>query len=247
MAKSKYEQIYKELKEKINNHVYEEGAYLPSENTLIQEYGCSRNTVRRAISHLVMDGDVQPRHGKGVRVIHSAAAYNQGYDMLATGMEGFSTTAKKHGFSIKTKVITFQEMVVDEKLSRQTGFPEGKEVYFIQRVRFLNGVARMVDTNYIRKDIVTGLTKEQARISLFEYFTNALGIELTTIKRRITVEHSTPLDERYLSLGEYNCVAVMTSRCFNQDGIQFEFSQAHNRPDIFVFNSVTSKSLMPNL
>lgn len=247
MAKSKYELIYKELKEKINNNEYKEGTYLPPENTLIQQYDCSRNTVRRAISHLVMDGDVQPRHGKGVRVIRSSSPQNHEHDFLASGMDGFSATVKRYGFSIKNKVITFTDLVVDEKLSQKTGFPVGTEIYFIQRIRFLNDVAKMVDTNLLRKDIVVGLTGEIAQNSLFDYFTNVLGIELTTIKRKVTVEHSTPFDERYLSLGDYNCLAVLTSRCYNQDGIQFEYTESRNRPDIFAFNSVISKSLKPNL
>ena len=33
---------------------------LPSENSLVKEYGCSRNTVRRAVAELTSDGYVQP-------------------------------------------------------------------------------------------------------------------------------------------------------------------------------------------
>ena len=36
MPKSKYEQIYKSLKKRIDSGEYNEGSYLPSENTLIQ-------------------------------------------------------------------------------------------------------------------------------------------------------------------------------------------------------------------
>ena len=56
MPKSKYELIYKDLKDKIDRKEYKEGTFLPPENTLVQQYDCSRNTIRRAISHLVMEG-----------------------------------------------------------------------------------------------------------------------------------------------------------------------------------------------
>ena len=56
MPKSKYEWIYKDLKEKIENGSYVFQELLPSENLLIQFYDCSRNTVRRAIGRLVTDG-----------------------------------------------------------------------------------------------------------------------------------------------------------------------------------------------
>ena len=70
MPRSKYESIYKDLKQKIEEGEYAYQALLPSEHQLILSYGCSRNTVRRALSNLVADGYVQTLPGKGVRNIY---------------------------------------------------------------------------------------------------------------------------------------------------------------------------------
>ena len=70
MPKAKYEFIYQDLKKKIESNEFPYQELLPSENTLIQVYTCSRNTVRRAISKLVTDGYVQTLQGKGVRNIY---------------------------------------------------------------------------------------------------------------------------------------------------------------------------------
>ena len=69
MPKAKYDTIYKDLKEKIETEIYAYQEILPSEHMLIHEYGCSRNTVRRALAELTADGYVQPMHGRGVRNI----------------------------------------------------------------------------------------------------------------------------------------------------------------------------------
>ena len=45
MPKSIYEDIYKDLKMKIEDNTFAYQELLPSENTLIQTYGCSRNTL----------------------------------------------------------------------------------------------------------------------------------------------------------------------------------------------------------
>jgi GntR family trehalose operon transcriptional repressor len=66
MPKSIYEDIYKDLKMKIEDNTFAYQELLPSENTLIQTYSCSRNTLRRAVSLLVSDGYVQTMQGKGV-------------------------------------------------------------------------------------------------------------------------------------------------------------------------------------
>ena len=69
MPKAKYDYIYKDLKEKIETEFYGYQQMLPSENEFVKEYGCSRNTVRRAIAELTADGYVQPVAGEGVRNI----------------------------------------------------------------------------------------------------------------------------------------------------------------------------------
>ena len=49
MPKAKYEGIYHSLKKRIEAQDYPYQSLLPSENTLLEEYACSRNTVRRAV------------------------------------------------------------------------------------------------------------------------------------------------------------------------------------------------------
>ena len=63
MPKAKYEGIYRSIKKRIEAQDYPYQSLLPSENTLIAEYDCSRNTVRRAIAELIADGYVQSRDG----------------------------------------------------------------------------------------------------------------------------------------------------------------------------------------
>ncbi len=58
MPKAKYEGIYHSIKKRIEAQDYPYQSLLPSENTLIEEYACSRNTVRRALAELVADGYV---------------------------------------------------------------------------------------------------------------------------------------------------------------------------------------------
>ena len=55
MPKAKYDHIYKDLKEKIETEFYAYQQMLPSENAFVKEYGCSRNTVRRALAELTAE------------------------------------------------------------------------------------------------------------------------------------------------------------------------------------------------
>ena len=77
--------------------------------------------------------------------------------------------------------------------------------------------------------------------SLFNFIEKKVGMPIRTIKRSVTVQRVTPFDEKYLDLDDYNCLAVITSHVFNNDGIQFEYTESRNRPDLFVFNSVITR------
>lgn len=232
MPKSKFEQIYKDLKEKIESGDYAYQDLLPSENTMVSIYNCSRNTIRRALSKLTEQGYVQPLHGKGVRVIYQPidqAAFTIG------GIESFKESAIRNHRKRHTEVLQFAEITADERLAAKTRFPIGSELYYLQRVRFLDGIALILDINMFLKSLVPNLTKEIAENSIYEYIENDLGMSIVTSKRKITVERATQIDEKYLQLNDYNCLAVVTGQTFNADGIMFEYTQSRHRPDYFCF------------
>ncbi len=83
--------------------------------------------------------------------------------------------------------------------------------------------------------LVPGLTVEIAERSVYDYIENELGMPIVTSKRRITVERVTELDEKWLDLGDYNCMAVISGKVYNADGVMFEFTQSRHRPDYFSF------------
>ncbi len=232
MPKAKYAEIYRDLKSKIENGEYEFQKLLPSENSLVLAYSCSRNTIRRAVSALVTDGYVQTMQGKGVRNIFQPALQTS---FTIGEIESFKESAIRNGQVPKTEVLSFTEITADSKISGRTGFPAGCGLYYLLRLHYLDGKALILNHNYFRKDIVTNLTKEIAENSIYEYLENELHIPIVTSKRIMTVEKMTEIDEKYLDLGDYNCLAVVCSHTYNNDGIMFEYTQSRHRPDYFRF------------
>ena len=143
MPRQKYEQIYSTLKAQIEAGDYPVGGLLPSENVLVGEFQCSRNTVRRALANLVRDGYVQTRQGWGVCNIYQpieTSAYTMGT------IESFAETARRTGQNSATRVVLFTTCTADEALSRRTGFPPGTELFYLQRVHDLDGVLTEFDS-----------------------------------------------------------------------------------------------------
>ncbi|MDD3204536.1 MAG: trehalose operon repressor [Lachnospiraceae bacterium] len=232
MPGAKYDQIYRSLREKIEQKEYEYQSLMPSEHILIETFTCSRNTVRRALKQLADEGYVQSIHGKGVRVIYQP--YEQA-EFLLSGIESLKEAAARNKKPYITKVICFAELKVDEKMHARTSFPIGTEIYYLQRVRYIDGQALIIDHNYFQKEIVKNLTPEIAERSVYEYLEEVLGENIVTTKRKVTVERMTEIDAKYLELKGYNCLAVVSSMTYNANGIMFEYTQSRHRPDSFVF------------
>ena len=226
MPRAKYDHIYLDLKEKIERGEYAYQEFLPSENTMVCTYGCSRNTVRRAVSSLVRDGYVQTMQGKGVRNIFRPV--EQTLFTLGT-IESFRESALRNQLSYSTKVVLFTELTADDKIALRSGFPRGTPLYYLQRVHYLEGKALILNHNYFLKECVPGLTPEIAE--------NTLHMTIVNSKRVMTVEKITEIDEKYLELNrnDYNCLAVVTSHTYNSDGVMFEYTQSRHRPDYFSF------------
>ena len=230
--KAKYAEIYEDLKEKIESGTYPKDSYLPSEHTLISAYDCSRNTVRRAISALASEGYLQSMHGKGVLVIWQPPQQSL---FSLSGIESLQEAAKRNDMSYRTKVVHFAELTIDERLSKRTGFAVGEEVYYIQRVRYFDDEAYILDHNWFLKSVLPGLTKKIAEQSIYEYMEKKLGVTIATTSRKMTVEPMTQVDEKYLDMKEYNCLAVVTSQTYTGSGVMFEYTVSRHRPDEFVF------------
>lgn len=234
MPKSIYETIYKDLKKKIENNTFAYQELLPSENTLIQTYGCSRNTLRRAVGCLVTDGYVQTMQGKGVRNIYQPADQTA---FTIGEIESFRESASRNGQTASTKVLLFTEIMINEKQAAVTGFEQGSEVYYIQRLHYLDEIPLIINHNYFLKSAVPGLTKEIAGKSIYDYLENTLRMTIVNSKRIMTVEKVTEIDEKYLKLNveDYNCMAVISSQTYNSDGTMFEYTQSRHKPDYFRF------------
>lgn len=239
MPKSKFEDIYRDIKKKVESGDYLYGELLPSENMFIGIYRCSRNTIRRALAVLAEDGYVQSVHGKGVQVIYQPI--DDKANFTVGGIESFRETSLRNNLRPVTHIACFETLTADETLYKKTSFPPGSEVTHITRIRNIGGSNLIVDDNYFLSSAVPGLNPEIAAQSIYAYLEGTLGMQIVTSKRRITVERATEADRALLDLQGYDCLAVVTSNTFNSDGVMFEYTQSRHHPEYFSFQDTATR------
>jgi len=229
-----YYEIYEDLREKIMLGVYPYQSYIPSELQLVEEYECSHNTVRKAISVLTLHGFVQPIRGKGVVVIWQP---RQRTRFELGGIETFQEAVKRCGLEANTRVRLFEHVIATREIAIATGFMEGTELVHLERIRRFSGVDLILDKSYFLASCVKGLTKEIAEQSIFTYLEDVLGVEITTSNRTITMEYATADDREALDLLDFDMLAVVENRTFNSNGVMFEVTESRHRPDYFTFST----------
>lgn len=181
-----------------------------------------------------VSGRIKAMQGKGVRNIYQPAAQTA---FTIGEIESFRESALRNGHSPLTKVLLFTEFAISEKQAAYTGFPAGTDIYYIQRLHYLDNMPLIINHNYFLKEAVSDLTAEIAENSIYDYLKNTLHMTIVNSKRIMTVEKITQIDEKYLKLNaeDYNCMAVVSSQTYNSDGVMFEYTQSRHRPDYFRF------------
>ena len=112
--------------------------------------------------------------------------------------------------------------------------PDAK-LYYIERLRLMDGIAVIRDTNMYLMSEAPGLTPEIASRSIYRYLEDELHMTITTSRRRVTAEKPTPEDLACMDLTEYPFVLVVSGQVFNSNGVLFEYTQSRHRPDLVCF------------
>lgn len=154
-----YRQIADRLREKIDDHDLAPGAQLPSENMLVEEYGVSRVTARRALSVLVTDGLVTAEHGRGWFVRRRPPVRRLSSDRFARRKEGkaaFTVDMETNSRSFTVEVLFVGKATVPPSVASRLGLETGA-VVIVRRRRYLaEGQPIEYATSYIPLDIAAG-------------------------------------------------------------------------------------------
>lgn len=105
--------------------------------------------------------------GKGYE-LSSSPYYVLQTSFTIGSIETFTESAKRNNQKAKTKVIYFAKLVVDKRIAAKTGFNIGDEIYYLQRLHYLDGKALILNHNYFLKSVAKDLTIEIAEKSIYE-------------------------------------------------------------------------------
>jgi GntR family transcriptional regulator len=131
-ARPRYRELAAKLREAITTGEYAETGRLPSEESLAQQYGVSRGTVRQALSVLRTNGLVTSRRGTP-RVILGTQRTPNFYELMS-----FTHWARSIGEVPSGRTIEVEHRPADNLEAEQLQLEPGTMIYLVLRLRYLS-------------------------------------------------------------------------------------------------------------
>jgi len=215
---TKYEIVVNILEKEIVDGKYNVNKKLPTEEDLMKKLNVSKNTIRKAIDVLVSKGYIYRVQGSGVFL----REFSKLGCVDMKEMNGLTKTYPSD--KLESKVLKFSLIEADEELAGKMKCEVNTKVYYVKRVRYLNGEPIEIEESYYNKDIVPYLNEEICTKSIYSYIIDDLKLKIGFADRVISCEKLNEEEAKLLNLNKDDPTLVLNNTVFLSSGIVFDVS-----------------------
>ena len=234
---SKYKKVYQDIKKKIEDQVWSTGQALPTENELMEIYSYSKDTIRKALSLLEMDGYIQKKQGKSSIVIEHGLMKEQYLAEIKTAGE----LNKRSKHQIQTELTSLYIVQGQDDLMSTFEVDDKVDFYRVSRVRLIYGERLEYEISYFDRRVVPYLSKEIAESSIYRYLEEELKLTISHSRREISFRFANKEEKQLMDLADYEMVVVVTSVTYLSNGQAFQYGTISYRPDKVSFVSMAKR------
>jgi GntR family transcriptional regulator, transcriptional regulator of bglA len=215
----KYQQIAEEIERYIEDHGFKQGSKLPVIEALMKQYGVSKSTIIKTMELLEKKGIIFQVRGSGIFVRRQN---RKGYISLLSN-QGFKKDLED--YELTSKIIEFEVRKPTEEVTVNLNMDVNEDVYYVKRIRYINGQTLCLEESYYNKSIITYLNKEIVTESIFHYITEGLGLKVGFSDVYLQVDKLTEEEAFYLKL-EKDAPKLLVESIFHlTNGQPFDFSK----------------------
>ncbi|WP_030862296.1 GntR family transcriptional regulator [Streptomyces sp. NRRL F-2747] len=158
-AVPRYVQIADEIVQQIRAGVLGAGDMVPSESELVDRYGVSGGTIRKAMVEVRASGLVETRHGKGSIVKARPPVRHRSSDRFRRthrqeGRAAYLAESAQSGAEAKVSVLFIGPIEAPEDIAGRLGVEAGTQVLARRRLYFRNGTPVETASSYLPWDVV---------------------------------------------------------------------------------------------
>lgn len=222
----------------IESHALAQGARLPSETQLMQQFGVSRNTARRALDDLVKEGYARRIQGKGSFVEKSKII--QPLEDVKSLSELFS----ENGRTMSTRILSFGAVFAPPSVREKLGLSPTQKAICIYKLRCADGIPAVLNETFISFDRFYRLLGYDLQyISLYEYMQKKEHIFAAEIEESLSITYLSSEQAQHLEQKPGTPAFLLSGFTRDNTGQPFEVVNTVYRCDLFAFSVKLKKKL----
>ncbi len=225
-----YAKVETLLADDISAGVLPTGSQLPPEERLIERFGVSRTTVRKAVENLVARGLVEIRRGKGTFVAQPKVTQE------LTELTGFVEDMQALGRAATAQLLDKEIVPADADVARQLALPSGTLVMRIRRVRLADGVAMSFDETYLPREIGEKIVTHDLDVEpIFTLLEDRYDLPLIEAEYRLEAVSAAQAVAAALAVEPGSAVFLIERTSFTEGHRAIDYEKLHYRGDLISF------------
>lgn len=208
---------------------------LPGERELCELWGVNRATLRSAIQWLIKEGRLYSIKGSGTYVAPPKLEQNL-QDAKST-----SESVRAAGFVLQNKVLDVQVLECSRPISQKLQIPLGRKVFYLSRLRIIDGAPYMLESCYVNCDLCPGLEEYDYTTESLYHVLGRHGVFPVQGKEQVGITYATQEEAGHLQLEEGDYLFYRSGVACDDKGCPVDYFKSVARPDKVRFSTVLRK------
>lgn len=170
-----YQQLNKLLRELILEGEFITGDHFLTERKICERFEVSRATANKALSNLVSEGILEFKKGVGTFVA------DRFIDFDIRSLISFNDITRETGKKPSTNVLNFKKIPgkdIDKKIQKELGIDPDAVLYFIERLRLVDGIPTILERRYLVEKYCPGINKSDLEGSVFSLLADKYNLKI---------------------------------------------------------------------
>lgn len=211
------------------------GDVLPSEREMSRAFGVTRMTVRQALGALQASGVVLPQQGKGTFVA------TRKIERQAAKLVPFTLSMQQRGYFTQARVIAIDLIQPEKSVSGELALARESQVYFILRVRVINGEPILLERLTVPESRFPQLDRfNLGKRSLYEVMETEYGVRVRRARQSLEATAATAYEAELLSVVTGSPLMLERRLAYDEDDRPVEHARDLFRGDRFRFITETA-------
>lgn len=190
---------------------------LPPEEELRKIFSVSRTTIRRALEHLLNQGLLYRKQGKGTFWTDKA------FDLQDEKLSGINREIFNITGETTVKVLTREKARGSREVRDFLKIPEEEDIVIFRRVRFTGSEPMSYTVNYLPESIGMKIqTKHLEAATMLETLENVCSIDLAVVKHEVEVTRASSEIAAHLAIAVLDPVLTVNTTVFDRKKLPVE-------------------------